>query len=163
MWNPPGRYLTPLLPLAAVPLAGSLVAVRDWLYRVTYAALVVPGLFLMAIMLDDARLLWPFGSRFGWIARSPDSPLHLNVESWLPSFSPLDGQTFGRDTAWTTAVTIAIVLFCLSLRPPGDRPRGLGRGLGFQLAVRRGYLAVTLVVAAVGAAWFFMAQPYIQH
>jgi hypothetical protein len=153
IWNPPGRYQTVLVPLAAAPLAFALVAWRDWLVKALYALLVLPSLLVMALRLDDARLMWPAYSVWdriaGWLGG-------LDVRGWLPAFSPLEKATFARDTASVTLISLGIVVLCFMLRDPlwaqGDRlPANLHAGI-------RRYLLAAGAVVVVGLAWFFILQ-----
>jgi hypothetical protein len=115
VWNPPGRYQTVLVPLAAAPLAFALVAWRDWVVKALYALLVLPGVLVMAFRLDDARLMWPGYSVWERIAGSLGG---LDVRGWLPAFSPLEKATFARDIASLTAISLGIVILCFLLRDP---------------------------------------------
>jgi len=153
VWNPPGRYQTVLVPLAAAPIAFALVAWRDWLVKALYALLVLPSLVVMAFRLDDARLMWPAYSVWERIAGSLGG---LDVRGWLPAFSPLEKATFARDIASLTAISLGIVILCFLLRDPvwaqGDRaPKTL------RADVRR-YLLAAGAVVVVGLAWLFIVR-----
>jgi hypothetical protein len=153
VWNPPGRYQTVLVPLAAAPLAFSLVAWRDWLVKALYALLVLPSVVVMAFRIDDARLMWPGYSVWERIAGSFGG---LDVRGWLPAFSPLEQATFARDTACLTLISLGIVILCFLLRDPvwarGDRmPSSLC------VDIRR-YLLAAGAVVVVGLAWLFILQ-----
>jgi hypothetical protein len=153
VWNPPGRYQTVLVPLAAAPLAFALVAWRDWVGKALYALLVLPSVVVMAFRLDDARLMWPGSSVWERIAGSFGG---LDVRGWLPAFSPLEKATFVRDTACLTLISLGIVILCSFLRDPvwadGDRRR-----TNLRVDVRR-YLLAAGAVLLLGLAWLFMVQ-----
>lgn len=153
IWNPPARYQTVLVPLAAGPLAFALVAWRDWTARALYALLVLPGLIVMAFRIDDARLMWPANSVWERIA---DSFGGLDVRGWLPAFSPLERATFARATAFVTAISIGIVVLCFLLRGPLWE-REVEAGETNFAAVRR-YAVAAVAVTLIGLAWFFMLQ-----
>ncbi len=153
VWNPPGRYQTVLVPLAAAPLAFALVAWRDWLVKALYALLVLPSLLVMAFRLDDARLMWPANSVWERIA---DAFGGLNVRGWLPAFSPLEKATFARDTASLTVISLGIVILCFFARDPiwaqADRS-----STNLRADIRR-YLLAAGAVVVLGLAWFFILQ-----
>jgi hypothetical protein len=153
VWNPPGRYQTVLVPLAAAPLAFALVAWRDWAVKALYALLALPGLLVMAFRLDDARLLWPAYSVWDRIAGSFGG---LDIRGWLPAFSPLEEATFRRDTAFVTALSVGIVILCFLLRDP-LWPAGDRAATTLRADVRR-YLLAAGTVVVVGLAWYFMLQ-----
>ena len=153
VWNPPGRYQTVLVPLAAAPLAFALVAWRDWVVKALYALLALPGLLVMAFRLDDARLLWPASSVWDRIAGSFGG---LDIGGWLPAFSPLEKATFLRDTAFVTTVSVGIVILCFLLRDPVWAGSG-GSPPNLRADIRRYLLAVGAVVV-IGLGWYFMLQ-----
>jgi hypothetical protein len=153
IWNPPARYQTVLVPLAAAPLAFALVAWRDWVVKALYALLVLPSLVVMAFRLDDARLLWPADSVWGRIAGSLGG---LDVDGWLPAFSPLEKATLARDTASLTLISLGIVILCFLLRDPLWAQRD-GANANPHADIRR-YLLAAGAVVVIGLAWFFMLQ-----
>ncbi len=90
IWNAPARYLTTFVPLLAAPLAAS-VALGGKAYRALYALLAVPGFLLMAILMYDARLMFPLhesaeSAVSNWLATTPTLPFHVDVRSLVPSF-----------------------------------------------------------------------------
>ncbi len=159
LWGPPARFLTVVTPLLAGPLALSLLALsRTWIYRGIYALLALPGLFLMAIMMRDPRMLWPANSIFAWLAGAPDSWLHIDLLRVLPLFSPIDELTLPGDTGWMTAAIVLIVLVSYlllmwrgTLRPARPLP----------YAAHGAIWVVALLL--VGSSWWTMNADALKH
>lgn len=116
LWCPPARFLTAIVPFMAAPLSMSLLACRS-LYRGLFAALALPGMAIMAILMYDPRLFWPGNALFGWLAHNPattfiEQPIwtfKLDLWNALPDFSVPNGNMPPLTTAWITAASVAIV------------------------------------------------------
>jgi hypothetical protein len=156
LWGPPARFLTPLLPLLAGPLAVALAA-GSRIYKILYAVLALPGIFLGAIMMYDPRLLWPAYPVFGWLVGAPESPLRFDLRPFLPAFSPLDELTLPRDTGWMTLAAVLIILVGYLLL--ARRPAMPVRPLPFAATGVTWILALALV----GAGWWDMNATYLKH
>lgn len=125
LWGPPARFLTTLAPLAAAPLAVSLVVAPTRVYRALYGVLGLVGLAAIAVMMHDPRLMFnhPTGQAavLEWVARSPSSPLHVDLRELVPSFVAPDAD---RHVATSTAMIVAS--FCLVLLAYALLARGFG-------------------------------------
>src|SRR5580765_5669423 len=67
LWCPPGRYLLPLVPLFALPLARSLQVLSDSrAYRFLFILLALVGLSYMLLVSGDLHLLWPADEGYFW-------------------------------------------------------------------------------------------------
>lgn len=161
LWGPPARYMSAVVPLLCGPLAVSLLALeRSTVYKVLYCALALPGPAIMAIMMSDARYLWPANSVFLWLRDNPASPLrNLNIDLWnsFPSIEHLDPVRLPGNTAWMTVAGILIVLgsFLLMLL---QRPRWTDKALPTAL---QGLIALG-VVGLVGGGWYLMNAEYLK-
>jgi hypothetical protein len=159
LWGPPARFITVVVPLLSAPLAMSLLALeRSIVYKVIYAALALPGLFLMAIMWYDARLLWPGNPIFLWLANDARSPLRVDLWNLLPSIEHLDALRLPANTLWTGATVLAVVLLCYVL-VSAHRPRWVGRTLprGAQAALW------LLAIGLFAGSWFTVNAEHLKR
>jgi hypothetical protein len=116
LWCPPARFMTTFAPLMAAPLAMSLFALsRSWTYKMLYGLLAIPGWISMAIMMKDARHMWPGYPVYEWLATSPEAPFHINLTNALPAIAPLDEKRLPGNSAWIAALSVGIVFFCYLL------------------------------------------------
>jgi hypothetical protein len=169
-WCPPARFLTTLVPLLAIPLAWSLLALSRgwaaWAYRAIYAALALVGLAIMVVMLFDSRQFWPSdrGVVFLWLAIQPASPLRgLDLRPWLPSFIWPDEVDNPLITARVLAAAMLLVLLCELLLFAGVTvPGGTGGHRSSRRAARTvlGWIAA---IALIAAGWLVMNYPYLRH
>lgn len=159
LWGPPARYMSAVVPLLCGPLAVSLLALaRSITYKLLYGALALPGLGIMAIMMSDARFLWPANSVFTWLRDSPSSPLKIDLWNIFPSIEHLDAVRLPANTGWMTAVAVLLVLgsFALLLY---HRP--IWSAHNFPTAVQ-GLIALG-VLGLVGGGWFLMNADYLRE
>ncbi len=123
LWCPPGRYLTPLVPLFALPLARSLhVLINIRVYRVVFVLLTLVGLSYILLVSGDLHLMWPAGQGYFWEWLSRGLPGGLDLRRYLPAFAWPDGRRPVK-TAWMFGSATALVLLFHALMPPGDRAR----------------------------------------
>ncbi len=151
IWNPPARYQTTLVPLLAAPLAMSLVSGRRAL-RLVYALLALPGVLLALAMLVDARHLWPTYPVFGWLADGNDLPVHVDLRSRLPAFSPVDDVGLPANTAWVLLVSFAIILV-------GSQLVRRDSILRFGRRATLGWLSAACVL---GGSWYVTNAEYVK-
>lgn len=159
LWNPPARFPTSLVPLMAAPLGFSLwVLSRSWLYKATYALFSAIGIFLMSLLIYDARLMWPGDPVFGWLANAPESPLRVDLYNLLPAYGPLDERRLPTNTAWQfVAGTLIVLLFYLLMaRAPAFRNT---RRLPYSVHG----VAWLGIIALLGSSWFAINYEYIKH
>lgn len=133
LWGPPARFLTTLAPLAAAPLAASLVAAPTVLYRALYGVLGLLGFAAIAVMMYDPRLMFnhPTGqaSVLEWIARSPASPIHVDLRSVVPSFVAPDADRHAATSAAMIVASFVVVLLAYALMARGRSPQRVRRVL----------------------------------
>ena len=159
VWCPPARYMTTFVPLLAGPLAMSLFALRHSLmYKLMYGLLALPGLVLMGIMMYDARMLWPGNEVLGWLADSPQSPVHIDLRGLLPYFVPPDDVRLPIKSGWVLSASVMIIVIAYLLMLRGTTVLGERRlPRGAQGLVWLGTLGV------VGLGWMMMNLDYIKH
>jgi hypothetical protein len=154
VWCPPARYWTTFVPLLAAPLAASLAGLSSsWFYKILYALLAIPGLYLEANMMEDARRLWPTNAVLDRPAT--DWPFNINVHDLIPLFTPPDEYLHPGTTAQVIAVALAVSLIGYILvlrRRPQHRLPYLAHGALW---------AVSLV--ALGGGWYNMNLDFLQH
>ena len=153
VWCPPARYWATFVPLAAAPLALSMVIIRSRLYRAIFSLLALVGPLFMAAIMVDPRRLFPHEREImlKWPAESPDSPLHIDLTTLLPLFTPPDERTHLATTGAAFAVALAVVFagYLLILRQ-----RRTSAAVAWSPAA---HLAVWLgVVAVLTAGWLGM-------
>ncbi|MDQ3707444.1 MAG: hypothetical protein M3437_19900 [Chloroflexota bacterium] len=158
LWGPPARYMSAAVPLLFCgPLAMSLLALeRSRVYKVLYAALALPGIGIMAIMMNDARYLWPGNPVFFWLRDSPTSPLKIDLWNSIPSIEHLDSLRLPANTAWMTVVGTIIVLGSVLLML--QRPRWSDKGLPLPV---QGLITLGLL-GLVGGGWYIMNAEYLK-
>ncbi len=123
LWCPPGRYLTPLVPLLALPLARSLhVLINVRVYRVVFVLLTLLGLAYILLVSGDLHLMWPAGQGYFWEWLSHALPGGLDLRRYLPAFAWPDARRPVK-TAWMFGSATALVLLFHALMPPGDPAR----------------------------------------
>ncbi len=159
LWGPPARFVTVVVPLLSAPLAMSLLALeRSVVYKIIYAVLAMPGIFLMAIMWNDARLLWPGNPIFLWLANDPKSPLRVDVWNLLPSIEHLDTLRLPANTFWTGATVVAVALLCYVLMSV-HRPRWVGRSLPLVLQGALWLVAIGLFLGS----WYTVNAEHLKR
>jgi streptogramin lyase len=169
LWNPPARFLTTVIPLMGAPLAMSLLVAGGgvgWIYRGIYALLTIPGLLLMAMRMNDARLFWTSNSITGWLYESPDSPVRGNlafaegVGRALPDISYGDQIYLPVTTGWMLATSILITLLCYALIVRPRRARlYLSSGLSLPAQGAIWIIAISLLTGS----WYFLNRDYLKH
>jgi hypothetical protein len=126
LWCPPGRYLTPLVPLFALPLARSLQALANIpVYRLVFVLLTLIGFSYILLISSDLHLLWPASEGYFWQRASQVLPGGFDMRRYLPAFA-WDDPGRPQKTAWMLGSVTALVLLFHALMPqqgPG-RPRG---------------------------------------
>jgi hypothetical protein len=161
LWGPPGRYLTTLVPLLAGPLAMAGAALgRNWLYRLIYVLLALPGLAYMALVMRDPRLMFPAGRGYfwTWLATSPDSPLHIDLRTLLPTFAWPDVIRQPFNTGWIIGAGVLIVLGCYVLMGQRPAPPSL------RIWPAPAHALVWLVaLALIGSGWLTINAEYLKH
>jgi hypothetical protein len=153
LWCPPGRYLTPLIPLFALPLAHSLHALINLrLYRIVFVLLTVLGYSYMLLVSSDFHLLWPAGRHgYFWGWASQWLPGRLELRRYIPAFAWPDERRSVK-TAWMFGSTTALVLLFHALMPPGDPARRrLDRMRGRVTAWACAFVLVSIVWLLVNA------------
>jgi DNA-binding beta-propeller fold protein YncE len=104
-------------------------------------------------MLIDARRLWPTAPVYGWLAEGSDLPIHIDLRSRLPSFSPLDDLGLPANTAWLIAASVFVVFACwLATTNTRMTRRALRR-------TAAGWLAAACVL---GGGWYVANAEYIK-
>ncbi len=171
-WCPPARYLTTLVPLLAAPLAASLAALAGtwmgWLYGLVYTILALPGLGLMAVRLQDARIFWPSSNTivFDFLYLSPESPFFQKIDfrPFLPSFILPDEVRQPTNSGWIIAAATGIVLLGYGLllfrRRQQRAPAGVS---GSRWAPALHGVAWVGALAALGGGWYTVNYEYLQH
>lgn len=137
LWCPPGRYLVPLLPLLALPLAHSLrLFGSDRAYRVVFLLFGALGITYVALVSHDLHLIWPARRGFFWEWLSGRLSRRTDLRDILPAFAwPGDRHPF--QTGWLLIAAAAVVLWIRSARArrePGARPWIRGLALSGALA-----------------------------
>ncbi|MEO6457304.1 MAG: hypothetical protein ABIO92_03375 [Chloroflexia bacterium] len=162
IWGPPARYLTTLAPLAAAPIAMSLAALMgSWFYKIIYGLLALPGFGFMAIMMQDARRMWPVGVPvFTWLAEAPESPLRLDLRPLLPNFSPPDALNLPATSGWLTALSLAVVLLSYFLMTRQKARRGEPRTSRLPYAAHG--VAWLVAMSVIGSGWFAANHKFLE-
>ena len=167
LWNPPARFQTTLVPLLAAPLALSLVACNNWIYRTLFGILSAWGFLMMGIMIYDPRRLWPANAPYQWMAGVPGylitRPFPVKIDLWnlLPAVDPLDDKTLTSNTALVTVASMAVLVLGYLLMTRWRRaqhPAGARRGL----PVPAQGATWAIAFALVGASWYFANYTYLQ-
>ncbi|HEY0070074.1 MAG TPA: hypothetical protein VGE04_08930, partial [Chloroflexia bacterium] len=159
LWGPPARFITVVVPLLSAPLAMSLLALeRSLVYKLAYALLAIPGLFFMAVMFSDARLLWPGNPLFLWLANDPRSPLRVDLWNLFPSIEHLDTLRLPANTLWTGATVLGVALLCYLLMAV-QRPRWVERALP-RLAQAALWL---LAIGLFAGSWFVVNAEHLKR
>ena len=107
-WNPPARYLTDVVPLAAAPLAWWLGRIRRAVAWPVLAAFAAPGLLVMAGFVADPQRMYnhPDGSSSLfelWQARTG-----LALTEWVPSFVFYSAAPVG-ERVFASAVLVGLL------------------------------------------------------
>ncbi len=147
LWCPPGRYLTPLVPLFALPLARSLQVLIDIrVYRVVFVLLTLLGCSYMLLVAGDLHLMWPARQGYFWEWVSHWLPGGLDPRRYIPAFAWPDERRPVK-TAWMFGSATALVLLFHTLMPPEEPARsGIER-------IRRRVAAWAGTLVFVGAVW----------
>jgi len=89
-WCPPARYLTPILPLLAAPLAMAILQFRTFRFRLAFTALALLGWGVALAFAWDARLMYnhPLGKSalLGMLSRSAGLDLTALEPSYIMMF-----------------------------------------------------------------------------
>jgi hypothetical protein len=118
LWCPPGRYLLPLVPLFALPLARSLrVLVDIRAYRVVFLLLTLLGFSYVVLVTSDLHLMWPASRGYFWEWLSRKLPGGLDLRNYFPAFGWPDGRRPFK-SAWMFGSATALVLLFHALMPP---------------------------------------------
>ena len=169
LWCPPARFMTTFAPLLSAPLALSLFALsRSWTYKALFGLLAVPGWISMAIMMSDARQMWPGYPVYEWLATSPQAPFHINLTDILPAIAPLDDKRLPGNSAWIAAVAVGIVFFCYLLlllwgrraAHTGDTPSPWPRRRWPLLAHSLVWL---VAIGIISSGWYVLNREYIKR
>jgi hypothetical protein len=127
-WCPPARYLTPVLPLLALPLAAALERVRHpvtwvlcglsafWSFLISIGFAINPKLFYHWQDDKPARLLT-------FLQEKVDLLKPFNLASWFPSYVTELAPNKGLDNTpvqilWFTGYMLVAIVFLLSLKLP---------------------------------------------
>ncbi len=111
LWCPPGRYLTPLLPLCALPLALSLRALASGrAYRAVFLLFALFGYYYVVMVSSDMHLMWPARKGFFWAWASRMLPGDIDLRDFLPAFAWPDADRSVK-TGWMFGWATALVLF----------------------------------------------------
>ncbi|HEX9990619.1 MAG TPA: SMP-30/gluconolactonase/LRE family protein [Chloroflexia bacterium] len=162
IWSPPARYMTTFAPFLAAPLAMSLLALsRSWIYKITYAVFSLAGIFLMGVIMNDPRRLWPVEREniWGWLAESPEAPFHIDLRLLLPTFVVAPDEVRNpTNTAWLIGGSLLIALLCYFMMRRANIIRSV-RPLpnAFHSII---WLAV---IAATGASWYIANIDYLKQ
>jgi hypothetical protein len=113
-WCPPARYLTPILPLLAAPLALAVANVRRARFRLTFAILCVLGWAVALAFAVDGRLMYnqPLGQSNLLVA------LGGRIGADLTRFEPSYILMFLRlddPTAWLVTQALLTLAWLLAL------------------------------------------------
>ncbi len=166
IWNPPGRYLSTFVPLAAAPFAVSLFAFsRAWVPRVAYGllygALTLVSLIFMAFMMYDPRLIWtlPEWTVHEWLARDPAVPWQHNVDirAIRTDFVQPDAVLHPLKSGQLIGASVLVVLICYLLLLLVPRT-GAARRLPF--ATQGAILIGALAIVSLG--WYSMNYEYLK-
>jgi hypothetical protein len=167
LWGPPARFSTTLVPLLAAPLAMSLVACNNWIYRTFFGVLSAWGFMMMGIMIVDPRRLWPANAPYQWMAGLPGPlitnpfPVKINLWDLLPAVDPRDDKTLAANTALVTIVSLAVIVLGYLLMTTWRRAqRSGGTRRGLALPAQGATWAIAF--ALVGASWYFTNFTYLQ-
>jgi hypothetical protein len=160
VWGPPGRYPATLLPLLAAPLAVGLWALaRSRVYKGLYALLALPGFAFMAIMLYDARTMFPTETSriYTWLVEDPASPLRIDLRPYIP-LSALPDEVWhpwrSGGVLIASGLIVLLGLFLLGRQGrPVDPPRWPRRA---RFAVAGGTLAL------LGLGWLIMNGDFLK-
>jgi hypothetical protein len=121
LWCPPGRYLTPLVPLCALPLACSLHALKNnRAYRVVFLLLALLGYYYVVMVSSDMHLMWPARKGYFWGWASQMLPGDIDLRDFLPAFEWPDVDR-PLKTAWMFGYATALVLYFRSRMPAGEK------------------------------------------
>ena len=147
LWCPPGRYLIPLIPLFALPLARSLqVLINIRAYRVVFVILTLLGYSYMLLVSSDLHLMWPARQGYFWEWASHWLPGGLDPRRYIPAFAWPDERRPVK-TAWMFGSAAVLVLLFHTLMPPGEPARsGIER-------IRRRVATWAGTLVCVGAIW----------
>ncbi len=165
-WNPPARYLSTFIPLAAAPLAVSLyVLSRAWIPRVAYGllygALTAISLILMGFMMYDPRLMWtlPEWTVHIWLALDPAVPWHHNVDirGIRTDFVQPDQVLHPLKSSQLIGASVLIVLVCYLLLLLAQR---IGAARRLPSATRGAILVGALSIVSLG--WYGMNYGYLK-
>ena len=164
VWSPPARYLTTFAPLLAAPLAAS-IALGGKVYRALYALLVAPGFILMAILMYDARLMFPIdgvvqAAVFRWLATTPALPFHVDVRALVPSFVAPDEARNAALSGCVLAVFSVIALVGTSLLAWESGRLSRRRVQPRSVLTVSASLGVTAVL--LGSSWFAVNRELLQ-
>lgn len=167
LWCPPARFLTTFCPLLAAPLAMTLVAANNWIYKAIYGLFTIPGFIFMGAMIADPRNMWPGNSVMDWLAgRDPyakppllGTPIDLN--NVLPAVDPLDARTLPNTTFWMSVFVIAVlvVVFVLGLRWQREQRTYGHKPLPYAIQG----VAWVVGLSLLSGTWYLANFEYIQH
>jgi hypothetical protein len=107
-WGPPARYLVPILPLAAGPLA-ALVTRASLRWRIVAVACTVPSLALTFVALGDLQRLYHHPDGHNRLIGRVDDLLGSNLATYLVPFQPFAMAPLHERLAAGMAV-VALVL-----------------------------------------------------
>jgi sugar lactone lactonase YvrE len=146
LWCPPGRYLVPLLPLLALPLAHSLRLLGgDRAFRFVFVLLAALGFTYVALVSPDLHLIWPATRGYFWEWLSRHLSRRIDLREVLPAFAwPGDRHPF--QTGWVLAAAAAVVFWTgrrMERRNPGAYPRMRGLAWSGALAALLGCWLLT--------------------
>ncbi len=131
-WNPPARYLTDIVPLAAAPLAWWLGTLGSRLRWLLFSAASLPSVAVMATFVLDPQRLYNHPDGTSNLLETWDRWLNLHLSQGIPSFvfysaSPVgQRQVFGALGA-CLLVACVLLAFLVSNRPRPEAERGLER------------------------------------
>jgi hypothetical protein len=177
VWNPPARYVSTFVGLAAAPLAMALfVMTRNWItgiiYSLVYAVFSFPGLLTTFAMLYDARLMWPLSLSpvYDWVTQDkglifPNLPeifsapftIKLPREVQVNFLKPDEvAHPFASGRAIILATLIIFVLALLLYVP-----RMMRSGRRLPLVAHGGAWLGVFGLLALG--WYGMNDNYLKH
>jgi hypothetical protein len=111
-WGPPARYLVPIVPLAAAPLA-LLISRAGPAARSAAGVLFVPGLLLTAIGVGNPQRLYHHPDGHNQLVNYLGVRIGIDLASGLAAFQPLSMAPLHERLAWgmaLIAVLLALVL-----------------------------------------------------
>ncbi len=113
-WCPPARYLTPIVPLLAAPLAMSVAHVTTFRFRMIFAALSALGWAVALAFAIDARLMYnhPLGKSSLLVALG--SQFNIDLTRLEPSFIMMFLKNFDPLT-WIATQTALTVIWLMAL------------------------------------------------